>query len=286
MRKILVAVVLLMVSILILAGCVDAIKTPDEDAFVEEWLTSVENGDYAKQYNDVISFGTEEEYIESMKELDDYYNGDILDVKKTGVYVRMNTQNGETVYSKELQYQIETTQEDYTLSIIFVSEDGTEYKAYYYNIIYSSELEGNGAIINFKDFDIRQLLLLILSVISFGFVIFVVVLCAKSKVRLKGLWIPVIILVQSGFTISRFPDSFNFNVNIIATTISSLRKFLNGGTILTIMLPLGAILFVILRKTLIRKAIEYREQRELEQQAALNEDNNQPIELPQEDIEE
>jgi hypothetical protein len=283
MRKILIVVVLVVASAFLLTGCADIIKTPQEDEFVEEWLASVENGDYAKYYGGIAGVSTEEEYVEAMKGLDDYYNGDIVDIKKTSAYIKTYTQNGQTTYSKELQYQIETTQDDYTLAIVFVSEDGVEYKPYYYNIIYSSELKGNGAVINFDDFDIVQLLLLILSVLSFGFMVFSIVLCAKSKVRLKGLWIPIIVIVQSGFTISRFPESFSFNINFIATTISSLRKFLNGGTILTVMLPIGAILFVILRKTLIRRAQEYRERKAfIEQQAA--EQSNGEIEVSMDEL--
>ena len=256
-RKI-VLIVLLVSSVLALSAC-GVLASPQEDAFVEEFLNSVEQGDYSAYYDDVVGFGTSEEYVESNKQLDAYYHGDFLKLRKTGIYVRTQMNNGQTIHSKEIAYQIETTQTNYTMNTVFVSEDGETYLLYTYNIIESSELAGNGAIINFNDFDIMQLLLLIFSALCIGFIIFAIVLCAKSKVRLKGLWIPIIVLIQAGFSITVFPNLYRFNFLFFSTNISSLRKFLDGGTILTVLVPIGAILFVAMRKYLIKKTAEYRD---------------------------
>jgi len=272
MRKIFIVIVLVLCCVLMLAGCNSKMfATPDEDAFTREFLESAERGDYAEHYDDVIGFGSEAEFVETMKGLDDYFNGEIVELKKTGVYFKKQTSNGEIISSKEIQYEIQTTENKYTVGMVFVSEDEVEYKVYFFSIIYTSELAGNGAIIDFEDFDIVQLLLLVFSVLCFAFIIFAIVLCAKSKVRLKGLWIPLIILLQSGVSITNFPEQHAFNVHIFATTMSMLRKFLNGGTILTVMVPLGAILFVALRKKLEARAFEYRQRQEYERQLKLSE---------------
>ena len=162
------------------------------------------------------------------------------------------------------------------MNTVFVSEDGETYSLYNYHIIESSELAGNGALINFKDFDVVQLLLLILSALCIGFMIFAIVLCAKSKVRLKGLWIPIIVLIQAGIVITLFPNITEFKFLFLSTNISSLRKFLNGGTILTLLVPAGAILFVAMRKFLIKKAAEYRDkQAHLAEQQAMQQEPDQ-----------
>lgn len=288
MRKGKIVLIVVLVSAILLLSACGALASPEEDAFVEEFLNSIEHGDYSAHYDDFIKFGSEDEFTQSMKQLDDYYNGEIIKLRKTGIYVRSQTQNGQTTHSKEIAYQVETLEDTYIVNMVTVSEDGEEYLIYSLNIIESSELAGNGAIINFEDFDVVQLLLLVFSVLCIGFMIFAIVLCAKSKVRLKGLWIPIIALIQTGVSITAFPNLSKFNFLFFTTNISSLRKFLDGGTILTVLVPVGAILFVALRKHLIKKANEYREQQALlvEQQVARQEPDSQTVEIQQEDDEE
>lgn len=268
MRKIAVVVIVLIACMMALTGCNSKLfATPDEDEFVEKFLESVEEGDYTKYQDSFIDeVKNDEGFIQGIQSIDEYFDGEIKDIKKTGVYFRSTTSGGNTTYSRELQYRVITTQNDYIVGLVTVSSDGEVYKAALFNINYASDVLGK--IIDFDDIDIVQLLLLVFTGLCGAFVIFAIVLCAKSKVRQKGLWIPLIILIQTGITLTRLPMRYGFNFHLFATQISSLRKFAGGGTILTVMIPLGAILFVILRKKLERRAIEYRSRKEYEKQAA------------------
>lgn len=288
MRKILIVVLVLVACMMVLTGCNSRLlATPDEDEFVRNFLESIEEGDYEKYKDSFIDeIKDEEVFDQGIKSIDDLLEGEIKDVKKTGVYFRTTKSGGRTTYTRELQYRVVTTQDDYIVSMATVSSDGEVYKTAVFNINYASEVTGQ--IIDSDDFDIVQLLLLVFTGLCVVFVIFAIVLCAKSKVKLKGLWIPLIILIQTGVTITRMPMQFSFNFHLFATQISNLRKFSNGGTILTVMIPLGAILFVILRKKLERRAVEYRARKEYEKQLAaqnkLPEQYEQPTKQNEDDF--
>lgn len=286
MKKIAVVVLVLIACMMVLTGCNSKLfATPDEDEFVEKFLESIEAGDYTKHQDSFIDeVKNDKGFIQGIESIDEYFDGEIKSIKKTGVYFRTKTSGGNTTYSRELQYRVITTQNDYIVGMVTVSTDGEVYKTALFNINYASEVLGK--IIDFNDFDINQLLLLVFAGLCGAFVIFAIVMCAKSHVRLKGLWILLIILVQTGITITRLPMRYSFNFHLFATQISSLRKFANGGTILTVMIPLGAILFVILRKALERRAIEYRAKKEYEKQTASEDAVQEQIQQPPTKIDE
>lgn len=287
MRKIVLVVLVLITCMMVLTGCNSLFATPDEDEFVRNFLESIDEGDYTKYEDSFIDeVKNDVAFEQGIKSIDDFFEGEIKDIRKTGVYYRTTKSGSNTTFSREIQYKVVTSENDYVVNMVTVSYDGEVYKAARFNVNYASDVYGK--IIDFDDFDIVQLLLLVFSGLCVAFVIFAIVLCAKSKVRLKGLWIPLIILIQTGITITKLPMRYGFNFHLFATKISSLRKFTNGGTILTVMIPLGAILFVILKKKLERRAIEYRARKEYEKQLAaqnmLPEQHEQPMQQNEDDF--
>lgn len=257
MRKI--WLLILVLCVLLLAACnpLANIKTPEQDKMMTEILKSVKQGDYDNIRSYFVDEISGEDFQPGMKSIGVYVKGDIENIEKAGYYVRGRLENGRKIQSQELTYRVVTTEDQFLVTMFLVSTDGKDYKISGINAILESEYASDGAVIDFNNFDIRQLLLLIYSALCIGFVIFTIVVCAKSKIRLKALWIIIIILLQTGVSIKSSAYEFRFNFHLFFTNISSLRKYLDGGTVLTVLVPLGAILFLALRKRLIAGAERY-----------------------------
>lgn len=257
MRKI--WLLILVLCVLFLAACnpVAHINTPEQDKMMTEILESVKQGGYDNIRSYFVDEISGADFKRGMESIGAYVKGDVENIEKAGYYVRGRLDNGRTVQSQEFTYRVVTTKDQYLVTMFLVSTNGKDFKINGINAILESEYASNGAVIDFNNFDIRQLLLLIYSVLCIGFVIFAIVVCAKSKIRLKALWIILIILLQTGVSIKSFAYQFSFNFHLFLTNISSLRKYLDGRTVLTVLVPLGAILFLALRKRLIAGAERY-----------------------------
>jgi hypothetical protein len=88
--------------------------------------------------------------------------------------------------------------------------------------------------------------------------IIAIVICAKSRVRKKGLWIPLIVLLHTGFSLTLSPQGVYFNLWILQLNLTSLQKFIDGTQVYSLLVPLGAILFLCLKKRLEWEAEQHR----------------------------
>lgn len=100
-----------------------------------------------------------------------------------------------------------------------------------------------------------QWIFLLVNVVALGVTIFALVDCCRQKIRKKALWIILVILgfITVGCTVSASMVQMNFNLGWI-TTYSALIHFGSGTMVVRLMLPAGAISYLIARKTLLEKA--------------------------------
>lgn len=101
-----------------------------------------------------------------------------------------------------------------------------------------------------------QWIVLILGFGLWGFVLWVFVDCCRRPIRRKPLWLLIIGLgaVLLFFTVSGSTINFRFNAGIYLT-VSSLLRYGDGSRQLRIVFPLGAVLYLSMRKQLERNAI-------------------------------
>jgi hypothetical protein len=273
-RKAAIFVSILIAVIIANTGC-KALDTTAQDNLVLEVFNGIENENYDAIDGYFFDEIKTQDYYDALAAISDYIEGTAVSSKKTGFYYQSTTRNGVQTNTLDLSYNIETSVERYVVSANLVETSEGVWEIYGFNVTRAEELKGNGAIINFDDIDVVQLMLLIYSAACIALIITSIVLCAKAKIRLKALWI-IIILCQAGLTLTRTAYSVSYSWQFIIVTISNLRKFINGDTILTVLVPLGAILFLCLRKNLIQSAALR------EQQRAMNTIPPAPIPLPTE----
>lgn len=252
--------------IFILSGCTDqlleSIDTQYEDQLMTQLFNSFEDQDYtfAKEVMSdyIFESGNAED---SFAQISDYIDGHVETYKKIGYNFYTTVSDDTSTNSIKVTYEVATDKQEYAVMMILISNEPNVYEVNTFYVITAEEFRTNGAVINFNKLDMTQLLLLIYSAACFGLIIYAIIACAKSKIRLKGLWIVLIVLINSGISITNSVSLNSYKLILFNTDISSLRKYLDGSTILTVLLPIGAILFLCLKKRLIASAKKYYEQK-------------------------
>lgn len=99
--------------------------------------------------------------------------------------------------------------------------------------------------------DAAQWAVLVLGLLVCGFVIWMVVDCCRRKIRRKVLWLLLIILgaMILSFTVSSTSVNFRFNFGLYVQ-LSSLIRYGDGSTRLSLVVPVGAIIYFAMRKKL------------------------------------
>ena len=97
--------------------------------------------------------------------------------------------------------------------------------------------------------------ILLLNVVVIGVVVFTTVDCVRQKIRRKALWLVVILLgmVTVGATFAATSLNFNFTIGWLFA-YSAFITYGGGTNVFRLMLPIGAIVYWIVRRTLLKKA--------------------------------
>ncbi len=111
-----------------------------------------------------------------------------------------------------------------------------------------------GTITTMKDAGIVQWVILLGNLLIIGFMTFALIDCCRHKVKLKALWIIIIILGIGAFSITFGPTQLNFNLNFgWLTAYNALIRYGGGSNTLRVMLPLGSIAYFALRYFIIKR---------------------------------
>jgi hypothetical protein len=241
-----------------------------------------ENEDYETLAQVVDSDVISEQGIEQMiTGVSEYIEGTVTDYQKTGWYINKSLNNGVQTTTQDLSYNVATDYDNYVVSMRLLQTGENDWKVIGFNVIRAEQLKGNGAVINFEDFDVVQLLMLVLSAAELALMIIAIVVCAKSKVRRKALWIVLIVLLHTGVSLTLSPSGFHFNLWILNVSLSSLQKFIDGTRVFNVLVPLGAILFLCLKKKLEWRAEHHRMMQQYRQDSVLP---TTPSEDPSEEV--
>lgn len=157
-----------------------------------------------------------------------------------------------------LTYQIEFPQTWYTANIIIITE-GNSKKVYGFHINkLDASLEEINAFVFRGKGPLHYLFLVFLIGIPL-FIIIALIICIKSKVKRKWLWIIFIIIGILKLSLNWSTGQIIFNplsFNIQLLGASFLKSGLYAPWIISISIPLGAIIFLAKRRSLILKSAE------------------------------
>lgn len=250
--------VVALVAALLLVGCgplQQLFADPETDALLEEALQALRDDDidgFAALFLPEALPESEEELHRLFGGMREYYQGELVSWGKVSQN-RSITQDTETV---SCIYAVKTDVENYRVEVVRVAGEAGNGLSTFSVTTADDHDTATTPVGNLGDigrFTGGQWGLLIYTVLCYVFIIVTIIRCARDKIRLKPLFI-IIILVQFSFVLAR--DGGNFGLNFLPTPLAwaSLLLYPNGASVLTLILPAGAIAYWIFRKALIRRA--------------------------------
>lgn len=96
--------------------------------------------------------------------------------------------------------------------------------------------------------------MVVYSVAVIVFVVIMIVDCIRHKVKRRWLWIPVILLASVAVNINMVGDMLNFTFTLGIIVANSVFGAASTGFAMRVLIPVGAIVYLCLRKKLIKKA--------------------------------
>jgi len=262
----------LLIATAFLSGCseiMQRIENPEVREDVESVLSAIEQEDTEQLYEKYFSYMDKDEFTEDFSHLCSVFQGKVTEIRLNNINSSTHFSkngNGEKTYFMQSQYLIETTEKDYILIMTYRGESAEQRKLAGFNISENLNYVVNS---NFADYDSKTWTLFLLNFVSYGIIIAALILCIKTKMKKKVLWI-ILILMQFKYTNTVFPHLSSQNINFVSILgFSKYLIFAHGGTITIVMLPILAIVFLLLRKSLNRK---YMQEQDRIDQEALNEE--------------
>ena len=255
MRKaVLICMASLFVAVLF-CGCAAAADTPAEDKLMADVFNAIAQKDYVTAKKLMAGVIDETDLDKALPSMSDYIMGTVVEYTKTGYSVDSYIGTDGKNTAETFTYGVKTQYGDYTVKMVLLRSDGGR-KMIGYEV--AKAPQSGGAILDLNDFDMIQPLMLLLSAVCLVLFIFALVKCAKAYIRLKVLWIVLIILLNAGFSVVKTASGTQTHM-LLFIGISSLIKYANGDYMFSVMLPLGAILFLCLRRRLVASAAPPKE---------------------------
>lgn len=129
-----------------------------------------------------------------------------------------------------------------------------------------------GTLGNMQGADVLQWIFLVVGLLELVFVLCAFVDCCRHKMRKKWLWLAVIAVGCTAISLIATPEQFRLNFNAVSLlNYTRLIRYSTGGFMARVVIPLGAIIYLSIRKSLFAKYAQ------LQQNAA----TQQPEPIPQ-----
>lgn len=244
MRKVRMIVLLLCVT---LALC--ACMTPEENQTMKSQTQALMDAiiadDQATVRSMISSSVSAAEFETFYKQARQVFGGvDAYTLKQ----LNWNTNVTDGVTVQQAQFVMTAGEQTYLLQIVLSSEmegiAGFRFDVY-------EETVTTGTWLTMADADGAQWVFLLIGLAEIGLVIWAVVDCARSKIKNKALWIVLILFGSVIWTLSAVQGKLNFNFNIgMFLTHTALLRYSTGGFMLRLYLPIGMVVYWILRKKL------------------------------------
>ena len=257
MRKWIVCVLLLF-GIMLLSCCQALLVDTETDELMIEALDTIQNGKkesfFALYWDDVLPMG-DSQRTDLFKQMREYYIGEVVSWKKTS----QNRSKDLTTQAEMITcvYQVITDNDEYRVQAVRKVSDEKSL-LYALNIARNEEYLAatvpKGYLKDISDFSGLQWGLLIENVLAYAIIILTIVRCALDKIKIKALYI-IMVLLQMMLTLT-VSNGINFNFMVTPLGFAQHLIYPTGETVSSIMLPVGAIIYWSIRKNLIRKKAE------------------------------
>jgi len=253
------AVIIMAIAVLLsCCGCSSVKQLLDDEeirAYTETMLDALIEDDFDAAYAMVDDMCTEEEFNGFFSEMQKMLNGaENYTLKLTSIYKNSSYTNGEAVSSTTASYEAAVDNQTF---VVNVQTSSAYDNLCAFNIVPFEKTNNyyTGTIGRMQNATVMQWIMLMINLPAIGTAIFALVDCCCRKVKNKALWIIILILGFAAFSAALSSSSVKFNVNIGWFNAYSALIYYGGGmTVARLMLPVGAIVYLCMRKKLIVKS--------------------------------
>ncbi len=232
--------------LLCVCGMTACAKMPENEGLKEKttyMLDALLAGAYDEAYVPVQDVISEEEFEEAYDQLQEVLAGvDTYELKQ----VKIHTYKNGDVTQTQVVYRMKTNKVDMVVTVT----ESTEYEGlagFYINY----ETKSIGTVTTMKEANVLQWLMLVFAGIETAFVIWMVVDCARRRMKNKVGWMIAILLGMFTvlFTLVSGRVSLYFNLSSLFG-YSAFVTYTTGGFTLRVLFPVGAIVYLCRRKHL------------------------------------
>ena len=256
-RNTLIAVSAIILAVLLLcSGCAAALQVL-EDAETrqntEAMLDALITNDFQAAYSLVSENCPEEDFKSVFTQMQKLLaNTDSYELKLLSIHANSEISNGQKSRSISSVYEMTTRSSRIIVSIKMDSQIGL--CSFHLTPYENTDYHSIGTLENMENATGVQWALLLLNVITIALTAFAIVDCCRQRIKKKALWLLLLILgfFSIGATISPTNFRFNFNLGWI-TAYSALIRYGSGTVMLRLMLPVGTIIYFVMRRSLLTK---------------------------------
>lgn len=254
-----IAVFFSLILLFSLASC--SLETEQGNKIKAQCVTLIDAfiaGDSEAAYAVFVSEMDKEEFLQSFPVICQYLEGvETYELTQTGWHAEYK--NGVSGY--EATFAMKTNIGDFQITAVEI--EGYE-GIYNFNIAYEEDLNPSftGTITTLAGSNPLQIFMLLLSAVCLAFVIVMLVDCCKHKMKYKPLWIILILCGMIAFKVSFSEEAVNFNTNISLTffAYSYLKIYETGAFVFNLLLPAGALIYLIFRKKILASSAAVKEE--------------------------
>lgn len=253
------AFALIFIIAVLFTGCSSVMNKMENEevrAYTETMVDSIIDGDVDTAYSLLQDACTIDEFTPVFKNLEILLKDvESYELKLIGLYNNTNINNGKSVTTLSTTYKM-TDNADKIYVISANSSSECEKLSYFEIQPYkNTKLYSTGTINSMKDASTLQWIMMLLNIPILGIVVFAVIDCSRQKINKKALWLVLIVLGLVTFGLSLSSSNIRLNLNLgLFLNYSAFIKYGDGSMILRSMLPVGAIVYFIMRNHLIKKA--------------------------------
>ncbi len=276
------AILLVCVIALSFAGCEKLIKAFEDEEIrknTEGMIDSIIADDFEGAYSFIDETCSEVDFsliFDQIKEM----LGDVETYKLTilSAYKNASIKAGEAVTTCDASYKLETSSGVYVIETKRILPQ-TDLAAFYIAPYEKTNYYSTGSLENMTKASAFQWIMLLSNLLIIAVIIYALVDCCKKKIKSKAFWIIFILLGIVAFGVTLTQGEINLNFNIAWLFAYTAHITYGGGMFVTrFMLPLGAIVYLIVRKTIIIKPQESEVVPEIESVDSPEEETQTPEE--------
>lgn len=255
-RRYIVMLLIILLMTLILGGCQKGVikaagkleeemGMDDPHIIVETFYNGFVTGDH-QPFAEIFDGNVDDaELIQGMKNWSTWFKGDLIDYQLVGFHINKNITNGQSTLTMQYTYQINTSYDAYYMQFIMMGENRDSLVMQGIHVTTVDDAENQS--VKTVGRSPWQIGVLVYGILCWGLIIFTLIRCVLLRPKLWILWL-IGILFQSGLSFHLYQDGFEFEFHFIKTATSQLQMDGVGQMVLTILVPVVALIYLLLEK--------------------------------------